>query len=427
MFIIHTHHREDEIRWTIEIGRRCTATGLIGGVEAFILGYTVLVILSAKGVKPVYSIGVMALIFAALALTPRQTVDLTLNTISWQNGRALLLLALSLFTAALLRNIGILDRLLRGASVTGCRPGGLVLPALVGLLPMPGGALVSAIVVRDRYLNDLKLPRHIAVYLNYWFRHIFVPSWPLFQAMIITAAVLGVLETDIAAVTWPATIMAVVAGAIMAWILLRGRSCGSADAKGNIKDLLLGIWPFLYIAGLIILTKIDMVLALISLIIIVEFIYRPGRDKVIEAAKFALRPTILGVLVVALIFKELITGSSAPQEILDLSASYGLPPVAIAYIVPFVSGLAAGGENFFAATAMPLISSMLLLPNGGINAPMLLAAYTGGYMGVMMSPVHLCLALTVEYFEASMAKSLLLTAITVILTTLFIVPLVWTG
>jgi len=36
-----------------------------------------------------------------------------------------------------------------------------------------------------------------------------------------------------------------------------------------------------------------------------------------------------------------------------------------------------------------------------INNLALLLGYTGGYMGVMISPVHLCLILTIEHYRAS--------------------------
>jgi hypothetical protein len=47
----------------------------------------------------------------------------------------------------------------------------IIFPALIGLLPMPGGAIFSAPMVKDigsRYqLSGSQLS-----YINYWFRHI---------------------------------------------------------------------------------------------------------------------------------------------------------------------------------------------------------------------------------------------------------------
>ena len=56
----------------------------------------------------------------------------------------------------------------------------------------------------------------------------------------------------------------------------------------------------------------------------------------------------------------------------------------------------------------------------------MLAAYTGGYLGVMMSPVHLCLALTVEYFKARMSRSLLYSFVTVAIASILVFAYLFT-
>jgi len=50
-------------------------------------------------------------------------------------------------------------------------------------------------------------------------------------------------------------------------------------------------------------------------------------------------------------------------------------------------------------------------------------AYTYGYMGMMLSPVHLCLLVTKDYFKAGLARSyqyLFLPMLAVILTALLL-------
>src|SRR5689334_13715952 len=46
-----------------------------------------------------------------------------------------------------------------------------VMPALVGLVPMPGGAVVSAPLI-DRSLGGSDVPATDKNLINYWFRHI---------------------------------------------------------------------------------------------------------------------------------------------------------------------------------------------------------------------------------------------------------------
>ncbi len=392
---------------------------LLHGLEAFILSYLLLVIASSRGLKAFQSILVMVAAFIVLGTTPGIIKDATIGFFSWRNTRAVIVLYLSLSTAGLLKEVGVLDRLLKGVSRGGCRFGGLAVPSIVGLLPMPGGALVSAVIVRDRYLKELGLSRNEAVYLNYWFRHVWVPVWPLFQSLIITAAILGVKEGNIVKSTWPASLASIAAGIVVAYFILRGRKCGAANS-GSLGDLAYGMWPFILIALLVLILDMDMIYSLLITLLVAVLYYKPSRKMIENAVEFASRPTILGVLILSLFFKELLTRTSAPHDLLGLAAESGLSIYVVAYIVPFIAGLAAGGENFFAATAIPLLLPFIEPGSGMIRGDVLLAAYTGGFLGVMMSPVHLCLALTVEYFQASMGKSLLYTLATVSIATLLV-------
>ncbi|HDS30691.1 MAG TPA: DUF401 family protein, partial [Firmicutes bacterium] len=53
------------------------------------------------------------------------------------------------------------------------------LPALIGLLPMPGGALFSAPMI-EKLSDEAKLSPETRTYLNYWFRHVWEYSYPLY-------------------------------------------------------------------------------------------------------------------------------------------------------------------------------------------------------------------------------------------------------
>jgi hypothetical protein len=66
-----------------------------------------------------------------------------------------------------------------------------VIAAAIGLLPMPSGAYISAVVVDPLY-DKKGLKSYQKTFLNYWMRHIWIPVWSLFQGVLITAAVLGV-------------------------------------------------------------------------------------------------------------------------------------------------------------------------------------------------------------------------------------------
>ena len=44
---------------------------------------------------------------------------------------------------------------------------------------------------------------------------------------------------------------------------------------------------------------------------------------------------------------------------------------------------------------------MMRLPDGGLNYPLAAFAFGIGFLGVLLSPVHLCLVLSREHFDAT--------------------------
>src|SRR4030042_2982455 len=58
-----------------------------------------------------------------------------------------------------------------------------VIPAVYGLMPVPGGALFSAPLI-DKEGDKYKLKNNQKNFLNIWFRHIWFPIYPISSAMI---------------------------------------------------------------------------------------------------------------------------------------------------------------------------------------------------------------------------------------------------
>jgi len=75
-------------------------------------------------------------------------------------------------------------------------------PAIIGLLPMPGGAMVSAPIVKQIGRDTDISPERITAQ-NYWWRHVWEAAWPLYPSIILAAAVLGVSVWDVAIINFP--------------------------------------------------------------------------------------------------------------------------------------------------------------------------------------------------------------------------------
>jgi len=71
--------------------------------------------------------------------------------------------------------------------------------------------------------------------------------------------------------------------------------------------------------------------------------------------------------------------------------------------LPFLVGLATGFSMAFVGVALPLLVPYIT-SELGVSGSALLLAYVSGMMGHLLSPVHLCLILSAEYFKANLAR-----------------------
>ncbi len=380
----------------------------------FAAGYMVLVIASIKGRGALESIAYMIAVYAVLSVSIGGFVGALVDLTSWNDVRTLVYIYMSMTIAGLMKETGLLDSIVKGASAVGRRFSFAAVPAMIGLLPMPGGALVSAVAMKRKYMDEARLNPEWATFINHWFRHVWVPSWPLFQSIVITSSVFRIDPSLLVLHTWPITVLAILAGALVSYPLLRrvnGRGGGSRAG-----DMVRGAWPFILLAVLVFGFRLSLLYALSLTIVLLVVWTRPSYRACVGALKFASNYKIYVILLEALLFKNLLVESGAPREMMTTFLSRNIYVGLLVYLVPFVLGLSAGGENFFAATAMPLLKDVISA-GSAINWDLMLLAYAGGYLGVMASPVHLCIVFTSDYYNAKMATALALVLAAIAVTT----------
>lgn len=114
---------------------------------------------------------------------------------------------------------------------------------------------------------------------------------------------------------------------------------------------------------------------------------------------------IMPILTAIMVFEGLMTDSRAVVEIRKELMAYRIPLVMVITVMPFLSGVVTGIAIGFVGASFPLI--IPLFPAGSLFDYLSYAAlaYSFGYMGMMLSPVHLCFLVTKDYFRASLLGS----------------------
>ena len=310
-----------------------------------------------------------------------------------------LAIALILMFSDLLRRSGLLDRIVSSLKAISSGPSVslVLLPALIGLLPMPGGALFSAPMI-ETALGDTRVKPELKLAINYWFRHIWEYCMPTYPGVILSASLLGLSFGQIFMLNFPLTIAAIIAG------LVFGLSGIKYDKKERpekvnmegMKYFLYAIIPLLVIIVLALVFKVPVYLAIIISIIFMALANKSGLHAMYKMFIKSFSFTIVSVVLGIMSFKAVMENSGIISQMSAEFISWHIPVMLLLFILPFLTALITGLTQPFVAIAFPLL--MTYLSN---DHSLLTWAYASGYMGVLLSPVHYCLVLTREYFKAS--------------------------
>jgi integral membrane protein (TIGR00529 family) len=301
---------------------------------------------------------------------------------------------------------------------------GPVMSALIGLLPMPGGALFSAPMV-EASLSKTPATVEQKTAINYWFRHIWEYWWPLYPGVILVVALLEVETWRYMAIMAPMTIISILAGIVF---ILKPIGKTGLDHQGGlswtgIRGFLWEMIPILIVIIFIVaLTGITGIIGLVGFsirippllsilpgllisIIWVSYINHTPLSEVRSAVTSRDNLIMIFLVVAIMVFKGIMEDSNAIVNIRDEIIVYRIPAIFLILIMPFLSGLVLGIAIGFVGASFPLIIPLFNATNLLEYLSIAGLAYTFGYMGMMLSPVHLCLLVTKDYFKASLLVS----------------------
>jgi len=326
------------------------------------------------------------------------TADVLVTTATSFQTLRIMGIVVSAFTLGFsMQELGLLKSLSETVSGIMDRLSLITLPAIVGFLPMPGGALVSAIMLTDLVKKYRASPER-ATYLNYWFRHLWVPIWPLYPSFIIGAAVVEVSYHRIIEACYPVTIGMILAGLPFIPKVFK------FDFK--LKDLISivkSIYPLLIVVFLAIVIRIDLLLTLPLAIALLYVHKRPNRDRIVRILRRTIDPKILVLVFGVMFYKNLICVTHSAQIFFLHLKELRIPTPIASFLLAFVVGFSVGIEISYSAIALPLLTAFTGMGSALIPKNLMLV-FGAGLLGVMLSPLHLCLILTSEYYSADMGK-----------------------
>lgn len=281
------------------------------------------------------------------------------------------------------------------------------LPAIIGLLPMPGGAVFSAPMV-EAASRETTITPQVKAAANYWFRHVWEYWWPLYPGVIMVISLTNIQLTEFILRQIPLTLLALGLGFLL---ILKDRKGESKINFFHGKKFVWEISPILLVIALILVLRrcfnINQNLSLlISLVISITWVCFMNRISFNKIAKLVFDKANLSMFILGIgimVFREILGDSHALEGIKQDLSSYGIPSLLMIMFLPFLAGLVTGITVGFVGASFPLVISILPGEPGSCIQYVILA-YGCGYLGVLFSPVHICLVLTRDYFKVSLVK-----------------------
>ncbi len=273
----------------------------------------------------------------------------------------------------------------------------VVIPLLIGLLPMPGGALISAVMLAP-LLKKYPVSAEKATILNYWFRHVWVTVWPLYPSVIIGAAVLEVNYLTFAHATLPVSVCAFLAGLL----LTKGLKVRFNISRKTAKSLLTNLYPIGVLILLSVVFKLPLLLSLLICITAVYLHQHARREDIPKILTKTIDKKIIVLVFAVMCYKAVIESGNVAESLLtDISLEFPAPVAA--FILTLIVGFSTGIEMSYSSIALPLLTGFT--GTGVINFSNLMLVIAAGYLGVMLSPMHLCYVLTAEYFGTDISRT----------------------
>ena len=335
----------------------------------------------------------------------------------------IVIVAVILALSRIMAESGQLERIVEsfGGLIRSVRVVSLVMPALIGLLPMPGGALFSAPMV-ETACRHADAGAEVKTAINYWFRHIWEYWWPLYPGVVLAVSLLGVQAGKYMLLLAPLTLVSLGAGVVflmpfvsqtpqVAEAAANSRRTTFSDFRREVRPItflvlsLPAVKVFEWVIGR---TLPPLTSVFVGLAVCLALVIRQNRMPAQKVVRAAFHKTVLPMLLLVIgimVFKGLLVESQAITAIRDELVQYNIPPLAAILILPFICGFITGIAVGFVGASFPLVIPLLAGKTGLDYMAHAGLAYTFGYMGMMVSPVHLCFLVTKDFFSASMLKS----------------------
>ncbi len=355
-------------------------------------------------------------LLSLLYLMPPRTIALTVQTTVSDSTTIQLFFALTLIRSLemILREQHILARMMQASRAILRKKKAVIIsmPLLIGMLPSLGGAYFSAPMVAES-TKGLKMSPEEKGFINYWYRHPWEYILPLYPGVILASAITSLQLRSLMVANAPYALLVLITGFLFSMRTVQGSfrsgqplpahaldapADSSTSARTADGHLLWSFIPIILVLLFVVVLHIELHYTLGVIITGLLIGYRYKIKDIFRALRYGFALDVAVLIFGTMLFKFTMDASGAVVNLSNYFTEKGIPLVPVIFALPFLTGLLTGLTVGFVGGTFPLVIHLA----GGVHLDQITFAFASGFLGVLLSPVHLCLVLTREYFKADL-------------------------
>ncbi len=404
-----------------------TSTSIFISLSGVLIAFAAIVLMIRKrynfGLSLIVGSGIVAIF--SLAVARPETIgkaviqaliyNVDTSSFQFQTIELAVLMTLIYMLASLMQDTGAIAKLIDSLRSFFSKGGTIgLIPAIYGLMPVPGGALFSAPIV-DEEGEKFGLKTNQKNYFNIWFRHIWFPVYPISSTILIMADLANINMYHLILANLVAFFSMILIGFVFLrrvsklWKLNKNNNTDEKVIKRDSKGFLYLLPPVvpLVFSVLTYAGFIDLFPAfIIGVIVSIALLYvlsDVGFSQYKLFCKNALTWKLAVVIIGIMLFREIFSVSGANQAIFSLLQLLPIPILIIIILFPFVLGVLTGYllsgitlsyilvEPWFHVMSMDIVGIVSIL-------------FMSGFIGYLISPIHLCNVLSSEYLKTDTTR-----------------------
>ena len=345
---------------------------------------------------------------------------------SWSTLQLIAVMYLITFLQKLMGDRGAIERAQKGLSSlfnnrwVNCAAA----PIFIGMLPTPNAAFIAGDIVKSSAEGAMS-KEEMAVTTTY-FRHVSESFLPTYAAIILAISLAEITAGEFVLGMLPIACCIIASGCF--WFL-RGKlpmATGEAPSDNKLRDageILIGLWPILAVILMAVGLKMQIFLAAAIILVLYAVAGRFSFRELKPVFAASLQPKLYLNTFAVMTLKEFLTLSGAIHALPDFFARLPIPSFLVFTLIFFFGSIVSGSQTI---VGMCLPVAIATVP--GAKLPLVCLLMGTAYAAMQMSPTHICLTLTADYFEIPLGTLIRKTLPAVVTTELFAIAyyLTWT-